>query len=244
MYQENYQFHTPDKVLTIWKYMDFTKFLDLLVTSQLFLCRSDKFQDPFEGHLRTKDYDKMKFMHEHEIETKKFYFLNCWHIAEKESDAMWKAFVRESNGIAVKTTVNSLIDSLSVAQEEIYIGKVYYRDYEQVTFNDLINEPQNQRYGGRGSSLNQFNYKRIQFEHEKELRLYYIDMPIPHAIKDGIPREPLGFKKIEINLGTLVHEIVISPFADPWFKDIIEQLFLRFDLPLKVSNSALYHLPA
>lgn len=242
MYKVNDSFHTPDKSLTIWRYLDFTKFVDLLITNQLFFCRSDKFEDPFEGVFKLKDFERNKGIFSLQHLTKKFYFLNCWHINENQSDAMWKIFLNTNNGIAIKSTVDRLINGLAPAKENIHISKVYYRDFKKVTFGELFFEPQNKLLDGTGNSLNQFNYKRISFEHEKELRLYYIDRPIPHAIKDGIPREPLTEKRIDVNLQEMISEIVIAPFADIWFKELVEQILLRLDLKFAVSKSDLYTL--
>lgn len=240
MYKENYSFQTPENSLTIWRYIDFTKFMDLLTNSKLYFTRSDNFEDPFEGRLRLKDYEDTKEMFSLEELTKKFYFLNCWHLSENQSDAMWKIFLNTKNGIAIKSTVGSLIQSLEKSDDDVHIGKIYYRDYEKVTFTDLLFEIPT-TIASRGGSLNQFSYKRSSFEHEKELRLYYIDKPIPHAIKNGIQREPLTHKQIDINLSHLIHEIVIAPFADSWFKNLVEQIILKFGMEFIVTKSNLYH---
>lgn len=242
MYKDNYSFHTPDPSITIWRYLDFTKFVDLLLTSQLFFARSDQFQDPFEGVFRLKDYENTKHMLTHQELTKKFYFLNCWHINDNQSDAMWKIFLDTKNGIAIKSSVGDLIKSLGSSEDDVYISKVYYRDFDKVTFNELMNEEQNKIFNGRGGSLNQFNYKRISFEHEKELRLYHIDLPIPHAIKNGIPREPLTHKRIDVDLNNLINEVVIAPFADEWFESLVLQLIEKFDYKFEVSKSKLYKI--
>ena len=43
-------FESPqDENAKIWRYMDFTKFVNLLDTSKLFFPRADKLGDPFEG---------------------------------------------------------------------------------------------------------------------------------------------------------------------------------------------------
>jgi hypothetical protein len=242
MYKDNYSFHTPDTSITIWRYLDFTKFVDLLLTRQLFFARSDQFQDPFEGVFRLKDYENTKNMLIHQQLTKKFYFLNCWHINDNQSDAMWKIFLDTKNGIAIKSSVGDLIKSLSSSMDDVFISEVYYRDFDKVTFNELMNEEQNKIFNGRGGSLNQFNYKRICFEHEKELRLYHIDLPIPHAIKNGIPREPLAHKRIDVVLDNLINEVIIAPFADEWFESLVLQLIEKFDYKFKVSKSKLYKI--
>ncbi len=242
MYKKHYSFHRPDHSLSIWRYIDFTKFIDLLLSNQLFFARSDSFEDPFEGVFKLKDYDTTKNMFSDQQETKKYYFLNCWHINENQSDAMWKIFLATKNGIAIKSTIGKLIESLENSKDDIFISKVYYRDYENVTFNELMFEEQNKTFGGMGGSINQFNYKRISFEHEKELRLYYIDLPIPHAIKNGIPREPLTHKRVNINTNKLINEIVIAPFADNWFKDLVEKVISRLNFDFKVKKSNLYEM--
>ena len=50
MYIEHYVFETPsDENVTIWRYLDFTKFVSLLDRQQLFFARVDTLDDPFEG---------------------------------------------------------------------------------------------------------------------------------------------------------------------------------------------------
>lgn len=240
MYKTERSFHTPERQLTIWRYIDLTKFVDLLLSSQQFFNRSDKFQDPFEGRLKLKDYEQNKFMFTLDEETKKFYFLNCWHINELQSDAMWKIYLEGKNGIAIKSTVGKLIDCFQKSDDDVFISKVYYRDFENVTFNDLMLEQQNSLFDGRGASINSFNYKRKSFEHENELRVFYVDMPIPHTIKGGIPREPLNFKRIDVDLNILVDEIVIAPFADSWFKPLVESLISKLGYQFVVTQSRLY----
>lgn len=241
MYQENYSFHTPNKDTIVWRYMDFTKFVDMLTNEQLFFCRSDKFEDPFEGIFRLKDNEHSNDMFDTFPETKKYYFLNCWHMNDHQSDAMWKIFATTNNGIAIKSSVEKIISALSKSDDEVYIGKIYYRDFANVTFLELQTETQNLVFENSWS-INQFNYKRISFEHEKELRLYFIDMPIPHAIKGGIQREPLEFKKITVDLSLLIEEIVIAPFAEPWFKELVISISKKLGFDFKISTSSLYQL--
>lgn len=243
MYQEHYTFHTPDHSKTVWRYIDFTKLVDLLINEQLYFCRSDKFEDPFEGTFRWADFKEGEYeFSSREMETKKFYFLNCWHINEVQSDAMWKIFLETKNGVALKSTVGDIINALAVAKDDVHIGEVYYRDYSKVTFWELMNEEQNKIPGGPGSSLNQFNYKRLSFEHEKELRLYHVDTPIPHAQKGIEPREPLTEKRIAIDVDTLVNEIVVAPFAEEWFVKLVSQLVSRLERNFPVTQSDLYQL--
>ena len=50
MYLNNPNIKLPDDPDTIvWKYLDLSKFLDLLLSKKLFISRSDKFEDQYEG---------------------------------------------------------------------------------------------------------------------------------------------------------------------------------------------------
>ena len=243
MYKEDYTFKTPPENLTAWRYIDFEKLISLLLNEEIFFCRSDNFEDPFEGQFRLKDYEQTKFMFEDFEKTKKYYFLNCWHLNEFQSDAMWKIFLKTNNGLAIKSTIRSIKESFRLATEDVHIGKIYYKDYETVTFSELMKEEQNRVAGVQGGyTLNQFNYKRISFEHEKELRLYYIDNPIPHVVKDCQPRKPIQFKKIKVVIPDLINQIVISPFADKWFPQLVRDLLNRLDYKFDVVESNLYNL--
>lgn len=143
MYKESRHYHTPVDETIIWRYMDFTKFVDLLLNGKLFFNRSDNFEDPFEGIFRLKDYESTKEFWTDEELTKKFYFLNCWHMNNNQSDAMWKIFLDTKNGIAIKSSIGNLKRSLEDSSDEIFIGEVYYREYENKTFFELMFEQQN-----------------------------------------------------------------------------------------------------
>jgi len=238
MFTEQRGFRPPKSNIQIWRYTNFEKFIDLLDNEELFFCRLDKFQDPFEGIFRLKDYENTKVLWRDEHKIKQFYFANCWHQNKFQSDAMWKIYLDTNNGIAIKSSFDKLVKSLEETEEEIHISQIRYINQNTTTFNELMNENINEF----GSSLNQFTYKRIAFEHEKELKLYYIDMPIPGTVANAEEREPLNYRKIKVNLNELVQEIVISPLADKWFKDLVERLLKNYKKNYTVSQSMLYEL--
>ena len=53
MYKKHEAFKTPENEnVKIWRYMDFTKFLSILINKELYFRRSDMLKDdPFEGSL-------------------------------------------------------------------------------------------------------------------------------------------------------------------------------------------------
>lgn len=241
MYEKKKGFLTPDHSTIVWRYVDLEKFEDILNSRKLYFCRTDNMEDPMEGLFQLKDYERTKEMFKSMPLSKKFYFINCWHMSPSQSDGMWKLYTKNRLGVAIKSTVGKLIDSLQQSEETIHISIIKYRDFKNVTFKELVDDPENQVFPGF-SSTNQFTYKRIEFSHEKELRLYFIDHPIPHSIKEGIPRDPLEFKKINVDLNKLVEEIVISPFASEEYSQKVSELISKEGLSFKSSRSDLYDI--
>src|SRR5262249_36502984 len=96
--------------------------------------------------------------------------LNCWHVNPYESAAMWKLYASNEEGVAIKSTVRRLKDSLSSYAPDVFLGAVSYIDYGK----DLI-------YRGNpfGNLFCAFLHKRRSFEHEQELRAVCIPQMDP-----------------------------------------------------------------
>jgi hypothetical protein len=56
-------------------------------------------------------------------------FFNCWHLNPGESDAMWRLYSLQGQGIAIQSTYRRLSRSLLREKRHIFIGKVSYTDY-------------------------------------------------------------------------------------------------------------------
>ena len=60
-----------------------------------------------------------------------FMFTHCWSIYETESILMWDRYRYQDSTIAIRTTVGDVKDAFSKSEEELYIGKIRYKDYEK-----------------------------------------------------------------------------------------------------------------
>lgn len=175
---------------SLWRYMDFTKFADLVLSKELYLRRIDSFFDPFEGqyseitksryrnflthHYQNNPTVNVEKMVEEQVAMWKIRkldsFVNCWHINEYESAGMWSLYAKTEEAIAVKTNIKKLKSCLEESNRPdpnatIYIDKVFYVDYE--------NEAPISRNNNLGFVEHLFN-KRKSFEHEKEFRILYM----------------------------------------------------------------------
>ena len=102
----------------LWRYMDLARFLALIDRKELYFSRLHEFEDTWEGAwspsdpLFRRDPEYMKLAASHL--TSSLPLVSCWHENETESVAMWKLYVSGKEGVAIKTTVLSLIQLLSV----------------------------------------------------------------------------------------------------------------------------------
>jgi hypothetical protein len=61
MYLTNPEINLPEDPDTIiWKYLILSKFLDLLMSNKLFMSRSDKFEDQYEGTFSEPTFEEIK----------------------------------------------------------------------------------------------------------------------------------------------------------------------------------------
>lgn len=146
-------FPVQDEQSTIWRYMDFTKFVSVLDKASLFLCRADGLEDPFEGSSTEVDVDfwKSDFYRRKIVEgimgyaktqadltdiskgiklLKHFTNINSWYMKEYESAAMWRLYAQTNEAVAIKSTFKRLRESLPNS-DELLIGKVKYIDYKK-----------------------------------------------------------------------------------------------------------------
>ncbi len=161
-------------------------------------------------------------------------FVNSWHIKEYESDAMWKIYLSNDQGIVIQSTYKRLVDSLKDYNDfSVFIGKIKYIDYEK----DRI---------PFGNGLKPFMHKRNHFGHEEELRaLIWTPQDGKNDIKDPSKNKYKGIfgLNVPVILDTLIEKVYIAPKAPSWNADLIRAILKRYDLDLELHHSKLSIIP-
>lgn len=152
--------------------------------------------------------------------------VNCWYHNDFESEAMWNLYSDSGKGVAIKTNVGSLANSLKENHELcLRIGKVKY-----LNFFDANLKPEDCLVDGSTSPL----LKRKEYEHENEVRLYLVPKP-----EDWDTYKPNPFF-VDINVSTLIEEIYISPYVGEPFTSSIYKICELFGIPeSKIKKSKL-----
>lgn len=152
-------------------------------------------------------------------------FVNCWHMNDHESAAMWNLYAPSVGGIAIQTNFSNLRDAFDSADRDVYIGAIRYIDYEKEDFSE-----------GRVDIFTPIMYKRKSYEHEKEIRAFTI-------LKQNQQKEEFGKGvsgiSIKVNVAKLIDQIFIAPSAGPHVRTLIEGVIKRYDLEKPVTQSKL-----
>lgn len=233
--------------------MDITKLLWMLQHKALFFARSDTLGDPYEGHYTrsfstardafikymTQEFPELK-PHDENFEkvqgenfermlsavksSKQEYFVNCWHLNEFESAAMWKLYTSTEDAVCVKSVYSQLLNALP---DNTRMGMVKYIDYER----DLIDF---------GNSFNYLMHKRESFAHEREARA------VLWRVEEKTKSLPFveGGIKLAVDLTVIVKEVYVSPRARPPLLEVVTQLLKDFGLDVAVKQSEVNAPPA
>ena len=249
---EDTNFIAPDnKDEKLWRYMDFAKFVSMISTGSLWFSRPDKFDDPFEGSRpnyyvnerntvvveqyraqypdmpveELKQIVEATFNRDLSIRNQYFY-INCWHMNDCESEAMWRLYGERNGAIAIQSTYRRLFNCLP---PECKVGKVFYRANDP---NEATDE----------QTKNIFLLKRKAFDHEREVRA------ITHGEEQRsdnnivLPNTKAGLA-VQVNLSELIEAIVIAPTADRWYIDAVQSVAKKYDLKIEPEKSVLTAIP-
>ena len=243
---------------SIWRYLDFSKFVNLLENSNIFFPIVDLFEDRLEGihnaigkndfyditdegqiimidsaldARQIENSQLLKGYLSHHVETiRKSVGVSCWRFSEHESHAMWKVFLSSNEGVAIRTTLDDIFKGIKCSKENqnIYIGKVNYIDFK----NEKI---------PIDNMFNALFHKNIYFEHEKELRIlaYEVNNIDEETFKIGNLKE-MNFSGVtlEFDYKIIIKEIIVSPYASKWFFDLVKKLCIdKYELDVKINWS-------
>ena len=212
--------------------MDFTKFLALLEDRALFFSTARNFDDPYEGAFASGNVWRRNFVLSKTSESRtplattidSKLVISCWYAAKHESAAMWSLYARNTDAIAIRTSIRHLQAALP---SQARIGLVKYVDYTK-------------HWIPEHDPVLRYFHKRMSFQHENELRAV-IDLGDPAMSLLG--RESENGLKLGVRVEKLIDEVYIGPKSSDWFVDLVVGVCKRYGLSVKPKRSSLYDGP-
>src|SRR3990172_1070531 len=231
MYKKDGRFDSPDDKAEIWRYMDLAKLVWMLDKQCLYFCNiarlaeTDRFEASYwpMGFLKKLPSDAAKDFAERMKSCGPPLTVNCWHLNDFESAAMWNLYSEINKGIAIQSTFGALVGAFHRFPDDVHIGKIRYIDYRKDKFkceSPEIFEP--------------VMTKRKSFEHENELRAVIWDT------SDSTPRTDDGSVLASVDIKALIKGIFLSPGSPLWVKEIVESVAGKYGIqtPVKLSQLA------
>lgn len=226
----------PDPSVLAWRYMDLAKFQSLLSNREIYLRRLDLLPDKYEGlyprrvrkalaeHYATQGLteDHALQLASHRVdfakETRQMLYVNCWHVSNHESEAMWRIYCGGDNGLAIVLPYEDLRTSVSMGTA--WIGMVGYLDFEL----DLL---------APADAFRAALHKRREFAYEQEARILSFG-----NVEFSKPSDRPTFASLPWQV-EVIKNIIVSPYATPAYFDRVRDAVERLspDLGSRVERS-------
>jgi len=261
MYKENAIFKTPADNTKIWRYMDFTKFVDIIDRRKMFFPTVAMLQkiDPFEGSFPKayidyfnanlddiftpetwKTFNKESAPKDFSRARKsmsKFVAVSCWNKQDEQSAALWKIYCSTFNGIAIESTIGRLKDSLQSEERGINIGEVEYIDHFSPEPSDLI--PKTPVKTPDDILYKVFTYKGKSFNYENEVRAI-VELPKLKKVSQ-FQAKFIKYHKgynAKIDPKLLIEKVHLTPMTinkdSKWQKNVVKSVLVKYGLNKKV----------
>jgi len=126
----------------IWRYMELPQFLMLLEEQSIYFALKSELPDRWEfaiphkmelsiaSHFGSSASGSVMSLFS---EYPKSIAISCWHENTSESIAMWSLYTHEGPGVAIQTSIQRLMASLSEVPQDIFIGRVRYEDHDSTS---------------------------------------------------------------------------------------------------------------
>ena len=242
-------YKVPEPTATLWRYMDFTKYANLLSTKTLYFPSAARFDDEFEG---AKGLAERKHKWDaHYLD----FFRRAIRSAPKAEGAEITEETIEANAQKLLRDIETGGNQdrertfISCWHESQYESEAMWRLYStSMSHAVAIQSTVAAAYAALGKNPNiaigrveyvdfesyfadingAFWRKRKSFEHEREVRLLISDR-----------RQSAPGIAIPCEISTLVQTVVVSPKAPDWLLPLIEDLTAKFGFQLPIRKSRL-----
>ena len=162
----------------IYRVLSIDRLLEMFEEGENTLSKPKMWDDPFENFLFSMPR-KLDDGTEFKSSLRDRAYGQCWSL-NVESDAMWRIYAPNKNGVKIQTNIRVLLNSLKTSKvpyphTSCYIGAVDYSS--KATINQLVSDVRNEKdlFHGSSGQAKSLLIKRKAFKYEEEVRLIYLD---------------------------------------------------------------------
>jgi hypothetical protein len=218
-----------DPSAVLWRYMPYATYVQLLITQELHFTRLDHLPDPWEGMPHPTYGWTLRRGEPPPREPpiwQTHFAVNCWCMRPDESISLWDRYCG-AHGVAIKTTVDRMRRALGIAVRNVNVLRVVY----SATSWRPDREPRHW--------LGMVRRKLPAYADEREVRAVISSMDLRREAR----LDPGGLDQ-EVDLGTLIEEVLVGPPWAPWFHKHVADFTGRCRVPAdRVKRSTILDAP-
>lgn len=237
--------------IMLCRYIDLTKLISLLQKKAIFFTRADRVEDPFEGRYPPSQREERKKWYKYMQETQDFFLnmtdadidkniieyeeflekyralttISCWDCNYSENALMWRSYCNTTTGILIKSSFSRILKSFENTKEDVFVSRVKYLDYGKYLIPD-------------GDTFSPFVHKQHFYRQEEEIRLLH-QVDEKAWIHDWDKEESKNGVYIACDIEILIDEIIIAPFAEEWYSNLVNGILEQYNFNKQVKKSNL-----
>lgn len=181
--------------------------------------------------------------------------VSSWTSNSSESVAMWKVYLASNEGILIKTSIDKLYVELSNENIEPQIQEVVYTNFDSdKDAISMLNEDKNIPSSFDSNLFIQYAKSLLNKDFNEndiveQLHKFFIELVLlkrqeysyENEIRVIIPKYKEYFpnKMVKVNLLNIIEEIIVSPYANKWFLELVNSCWLKYfpNNPIKIYQS-------
>lgn len=223
----------------IYRVTTVDRLTDLIEKRANILVHPSKWDDPFENYFLKSKF-RYNGMSVGVDQLRSEIFGQCWTLNQQETDALWRIYSPDKNGVRIKSTIDKVFRPL-VKQHikywyaSTYFGKVTYVQQQQLStiMKNYVLDAHDLASTDGQVIIDSLLIKREAFKHENEVRVIY----------RGKPNLDDGMHSYEINPQDFIKELLFDPRMDEKEYQGFENQFKKLLPVCPISQSDLYRGP-
>ena len=211
---------SKENMIPVWRYMSFSKFVWTIQNKSLWLSRADLLGDPWEISLSGQQLQFVIDRHpitpineapkENAEERakriidlwRKNTFISCWNKSSHESNALWKIYCENTDGVVLQTTYEKLNKIKGAHSLHPVTYPIPGSNQSTPNHTDLVTK------------------KRPMFSYEDEVRIIHYDKNNEDKGVKGI--------QLEFDFENLIESVRVHPEADESFFYTVENIIQNY----------------
>lgn len=227
-----------DREQKIYRIFTLSRFEEMIQKQELVLVRPSMWDDPFENFFLNVNVIDANGELGSLQSIKDSWYGQCWTTNE-DTDAMWRIYSPNKDGVRVSTTVGKLFDAIydendKWASLKYFIGKVEYKTKQEISEFMQNTSFWSVAIGGQNDGFARLLcVKREAFAHENEVRILISKTP------EEMKKDNSCIFKIKIDFENLFEDICLDPrLPENEYQKL--RCRLQVNTQLSIAQSGLY----